>query len=362
MPFTRHRLAEIKEGNLRARCAICGQSWTSSAVRSACPGVPVYPFEETPTYLKTLTALSRERKYPPDPEQWDGAYRILKAPYYRLLYDERKAISRPLTEKQLAAKERQRATMRARYGCRLCERYYHKEDQQWFKDGVCNDCQSAAHGWNTLIEWARQMVQEEPLLLDIMTNPAARPISFTGRAPDCYYDAATDQHLVEWWRPETYQLVGYQVMAFTTGELERDVPRITSEADLFELRHIISPQSSALLPAPLVLVVSEVVADIAYRAAWPANTKGRERNPNLEILPRAYHYQARVGRSWKRILEVDSRGYTELEHLQVACRACSVPVEQEDTPIALMRKWILRVAAQEPLGGASMPGSEEEWS
>ena len=353
MPFTRHRLQAIKESNLRARCAICGQTWTSYDVRSACPGVPVNPFEQTPTYLKTLTALSRERKYPPDPDQWDGAYRILKAPYYRLLYDERKAIHKPLSAKRLAAKEKQQATMRARYGCRLCDRYYGKKDQDWFKDGVCSDCQNAARSWNTLIEWARRMVQEEPLLLEIFTNPVARPISFTGRAPDCYYDAATNQHLVEWWKPETYQLVGYQVMAFATGELERNVPRIREEADLYELRHFISPQSSALLPAPLVLMVSEVVADIAYRAAWPGNTKGRERNPNLEMLARAYHYQARTGRTWTRILEVDSRGYTELEHLQVACCACGIQIGQEDTPIALARKWILHVAAQEPIVIAS---------
>jgi len=39
MAFTRHRLQAIREGNLRARCSMCGQSWTSYDVRSVCPGV-----------------------------------------------------------------------------------------------------------------------------------------------------------------------------------------------------------------------------------------------------------------------------------------------------------------------------------
>jgi hypothetical protein len=83
---------------------------------SLLPGFVNHPWRGfLPGYLKTLTALEHERKYPPDPERWDGAYRILRAPYYRLVYDERKAMHVPLTEKQLAAIAKQKATMRARY-------------------------------------------------------------------------------------------------------------------------------------------------------------------------------------------------------------------------------------------------------
>ncbi|SRR5579885_1563863 len=347
MPFTKHRLQEIKEGNLRARCTICGQAWTSYDVRSACPGVPVYPFEETPSYLKTLTALERERKYPPDPEQWDGAYRILKAPYYRLLYDERKAEHRPLTEKQLAARDKQKATMRARYGCRLCDTYYRKEDQRWFRDGVCSRCQSAARSWNQLIDWARRLVVEQPLILDIFTEPAVRPIAFLGSAPNCYYDQATNKHLIEWWKPETYLLTGYQVMSLVTGELERKVEQLAREADVFELQHLISPQASALVPPPFVLMVSEVTADIVYHAV-SRGTK-RERSANLETLPRGYSYHARTGRAWTRILEVDSRGLDEREHLEKACVACGATISEKDSTAALLRKLVLRLAAQEPI-------------
>ena len=46
MSFTKHKLQEIKEGNLRASCRLCGQTWKSYHVRSACPGVAVYPFEQ----------------------------------------------------------------------------------------------------------------------------------------------------------------------------------------------------------------------------------------------------------------------------------------------------------------------------
>src|SRR6266496_5205072 len=57
MPFTTHELEEIREGNTRACCRRCGQTWTSWNVRSACPGVPVSAYEQIPAYLKTLTQL-----------------------------------------------------------------------------------------------------------------------------------------------------------------------------------------------------------------------------------------------------------------------------------------------------------------
>jgi len=208
---------------------------------------------------------------------------------------------------------------------------------------------SAARSWNQLIEWARRIVYEEPVLLDIFTNPTERPISFEGRAPDCYYNEAESRHLIEWHKPETYQLAGYQVMNFATGALERDVSRIIQEDDLFELRHFISPQSSLLLPAPLVLAVSSVVVDIAYRAAWPGTFKKRERSSNIETLPLAYHYHARTGRTWTRILEIDGRGHTERQHLEAAAMAIGVELQEAETPAAVLRRFVLHLATLETI-------------
>lgn len=246
----------------------------------------MYPFEELPAYLKTPTALWHVRKAPADLDKPDGAYKLLKAPYFRLVYDERKATAHPLTEKQLAAIEKQQATMRARYGCRLCDISYRKENQQWFRDGVCSRCQSAARSWNQLVEWARHMAQEEPLILDIFTEPTKRPVAWTGRASDVYYNEAENRHLIEWWKPETYLLTGYQMISLGTGELERKVDAFTSDDDIFELRHLISPQSSVHVPYPLVLMASAVARDIAHRGAFAGTPKG-ELNPNLETLPLA---------------------------------------------------------------------------
>lgn len=346
--MTLHRLEAIQEGNKRVRGTICRQAWGSSDKRSACPGAPVYAFEELPSSLKTPPALWCERKIPPDLDKPDGAYRILKAPYFRLVYDERKAIAQPLTEKQLAATAKQRATMRTRYGCRLCDTYYRKEDQQWFKGGVCSRCQSAARSWNYLIAWARHMAQEEPLILDIFTEPAGRPVAWTGRAPDISYNEATNKHLIEWWKPETYLLTSYQVMNLVTGEPERKVDALTNEGDIFELRHLIGPRPSVHVPSPLILMASAVARDIAHRGAFAGVRKG-ELNPNLETLPLAYHYQAQTGRTWTRILEVDSRGNTERDHLAYAVRTYGLTVESTESTATLLQRFVLHLAAQEPL-------------
>ena len=167
--------------------------------------------------------------------------------------------------------------------------------------------------WNQLIEWARQMVQEEPLILDIETEPSERPVAWTGRAADISYNEATNKHLIEWWKPETYLLTGYQAMSLVTGEL-----------------------------------ASAVARDIAHRGAFAGARKGKL-NPNLETLPLAYHSQARTGRTWTRILEVDNRGHTECEHLTYAVRTCDLTVSDADSTAMLLRRFALHVAAQEPL-------------
>lgn len=303
--------------------------------------MPVYDFERVPAYLKTLTTLARERKYPLDAHQWDGAYRILKAPYYRLLYDERKAVAKPLTEKLQQAVEKQRHTMREKYGCKLCDTYYRKADQQWFKDGICADCRNAARSWNELLAWARKLVHEEPVILAITTEPAERPPDFSGRAPGIYYDASRHRALIDWYKPETFRLLGYEVVTLS-GAVKRKVEHITTAEELAYVRHLVAPQ-----PAPLVLMISPAAAEIAFVGAT-AGERARQMNPNLETLPMAWDYQARVGRTWKRILEIDNpHGHTERDYLVYACQVCGVASEATVSIAHLLRRFVLHLAEQE---------------
>lgn len=346
MPLVRHNLIENAEK--KPTCTLCNQTWTSWKVRSACPGVPVYPFEETPPYLKTITSLERERKYPPDPNKWDGAYRVLKAPYYRLLYDERNAIYLPLTAKQIAANEKRKATQQERYGCRLCDTYYRKKDAARFSaDKVCQHCQNGRSSWNELIAWASHIVHEEPLILDIFTNPVVRPSTSTGKIPDCYYDPIERKMLFDCFEPTAYQITGYQTMHLLSGEIDRQVERITNEEELRYLQYLISPYTSLLLPSPFILMATSLAREITYHAAWSGYIEGtrREKNENMDAVPLGWHYVARTGRTWTRILEL-SAGYTERELLVQACNVCSISIREQESIASLIRRFALHLAAQ----------------
>jgi hypothetical protein len=167
-------------------------------------------------------------------------------------------------------------------------------------------------------------------------------------SPLSYFTRISVLGLIEWWKPETYLLTGYQVMNLATGELERKVDALTNDDDIFYLRHLIGPRSSVHVPYPLVLMVSAVARDIAHRGAFSGVRKG-ELNPNLELLPLAYHYHARTGRAWTRILEADVRGHTEHGHIAYACQACGLTVEDTESMATLLRRFVLHLAAQEPI-------------
>ena len=191
------------------------------------------------------------------------------------------------------------------------------------------------------------MKQEEALILDIRTDPPERPITFYGKAPSIYYDVHEDRHLIKWSDPATFPVIGYQTLDLLTGEIERDV-EITKEEDLFYLRHLITPRESRLVPYPLVLVVSTVVADLAYQCVISGWAGVNTRNPNLDTLPLGYSYHARVDRSWEGILQHD-RGHTEREHLLHTCQVLGVKLEGTETPGMLLRRLVLHLAEQDPI-------------
>lgn len=347
MPFTSHRLIAYEDK--KPTCLLCKQTWSSWKVRSACPGVPVYPFEEVPSYLKTFTALGRERKYPPDPDKWDGAYRVLKAPYYRLLYDERKAIHQPLTEKQIAANEKRKVTQRERYGCRLCDTYYRKEDVVHFsEDKVCLHCQNGKRSWNELLAWASHIMHEEPLILDIFTHPIERAVTDAGgKTPDCYYDPIERKMLFECFKPDAYQLIGYQTMHLLSGEIERRVEQIATQDELSYLQYLLSPYTSSLLPPPFVLMATSMAREIAYQAAWRGyGSEEHKKNENMDFVPKGYHYIARTGRTWTNILERGQHGHTERGMLEHACQTCDVVIGEQESIASMIRRFVLHLASQ----------------
>ncbi len=326
MPFTAHMLEQIGEKGKQAKCTVCQQTWTSRSVRSSCPGVPVFPFEALPAHLKTLTALQRERNYPPDPDKADGAYRILKAPYYRLVYDERKAIHRPLSEKQLATIEKRKEAMRTKYTCRICNTFstgrYERRD---FHKGVCNKCQYAIGRYNEQIAWAQSLLENKTILLDIQTEPEVLPYSVQEGTPI---------------------LISYTSMHLESGETLRQADMSTTE-DLYYIRHLVCPMYSALVPYPWVLMLygSELHT---VRYELERNAKGLYLfNPNLTELLVTTHieYTLEGNRpvsiySWRDIAW--NKGWTTRQTLEHICMLHGV--DREGSTAKIMRRFVLHLA------------------
>jgi len=301
-------------------------------VRSACPGVPVYLYEQTPSYLKTLTQLQRERKYPLDPEQWDGAYRVLKAPYYRLLYDERKAIHKPLTEKQLAAIARRKAATRQKYTCRVCHTFSTgRYDRRDFFDGVCNHCRYMTRRFNEQIEWARSLLDNQTVVLDIQTEPEIQP-----------YSAQEEKPL----------LTGYVAMDLETGAILQQAEMQRTE-DLYSLKYLVCPDFSALTPYPWVLNL-DPGALYAVRFELERNNKRGVYlfNPNLQELLATLHLEMALkdGRptsvyGWKDLPH--NQHMTARQVLEGVCILHEVP--PQGTTVELMRSLVLHLAALQPI-------------
>jgi len=336
MPFTTHRLEEIREGTARARCTRCGQTWTSWHVRSACPGVPVYPYEETPPYLKTLFALERERKYPPDPELWDGAYRILKAPYYRVLYEERKAIHKPLSEKQLAAIERRKAAIEQKYTCWICQTFSTgRHDRRSFFDGVCNQCRYLTRRYNEQIAWAQALLENQTVVLDLQTDPEVHPYSIQ--------------------EDEQPLLTGYTAMDLETGAILRHAEMKWTE-DLYYLKHLVCPDFSALEPYPWVLDLYPG-ALYAVRFELQRNAKGVYLfNPNLQGLLGTWNLELAIrdGRptsvfGWQDLPH--NKHMTARQVLEMVCTLHEVAAQ--GPTVELMRSLVLHLAALQPIELAS---------
>ncbi|HLV97366.1 MAG TPA: 3'-5' exonuclease [Ktedonobacterales bacterium] len=181
-----HQLETIHEGSARLCCTICQQTWTSKDVRSVCPGVPTFAswFSVPADRFVTWTEL-RRRHYTTSRAVPHAAVRIIKAPYYRYLYDLQRSTPITIAPERQQAIAKAKATSQAHYTCRMCQEYYTSPDERKaFVAQVCKHCQWEVREWNRRVAWAREMIQQEAVLLEVETykpdpKQPGQPVSCT---------------------------------------------------------------------------------------------------------------------------------------------------------------------------------------
>lgn len=95
-----------------------------------------------------------------------AAVRVLRAPYYRYLYDLELATPVLLSPEREAALAKAKQTSLARFTCRMCATYYASpHERQALVAQVCKHCQREEREWNRRVVWARELIQQEAVLL-----------------------------------------------------------------------------------------------------------------------------------------------------------------------------------------------------
>lgn len=139
-----------------------------------CPGVPTFsnwaavPAERFVTWMEL-----RRRHYTTSRAVPHAAVIILKSPYYRYLYDLERATLRALSPEREQAIAKAHSTSQAHYTCKMCDSYYTSPDERKaFVAQVCKHCQREVREWNRRVAWAREMVAQEAVLLEVETHQA----------------------------------------------------------------------------------------------------------------------------------------------------------------------------------------------
>jgi hypothetical protein len=121
----RHQLEAIREGSARLRCTICQQTWTSRNVRSTCPGVPTFATWSSVPADRFVTWMElRRRHFTTSRAVPHAAVRILKAPYFRYLYDLQRSTPLSLSPARESAVAKANATLSSHFTCRMCDTFY----------------------------------------------------------------------------------------------------------------------------------------------------------------------------------------------------------------------------------------------
>ena len=172
-----HQLEAIHDGSARLRCTVCQQTWTSRDVRSACPGVPTFAsWGSVPADRFVTWTELRRRHYTASRSVPHAAVRVLRAPYYRYLYDLQLATPVLLSPERQAALAKAKQTSLARYTCRMCGRYSaSSEERQALVAQVCRHCQREVRQWNQHVAWARELLQRQAVLVEVQMQPATEP-------------------------------------------------------------------------------------------------------------------------------------------------------------------------------------------
>ncbi len=133
-----HQLSLSEDGGYT--CALCQRRWRTKP-HTSCVGVPCYEYGCWPQHLYTATQLRRMKLKPPD--EPDGYYSLVKAPYRRLLYDIKKATPRRVpTLLQREAIAKMRAALVETYTCRGCgySDASHGRSRSGVRAGYCPAC------------------------------------------------------------------------------------------------------------------------------------------------------------------------------------------------------------------------------
>jgi len=353
-----HKLEKIKKGNNRYHCTVCLQTWTAEP-RIQCPGIPVL-YEKDPNF-QTLTNLASERYYPLDPAKPDAAYRTRTSPYYGWLYDKRKCEQKPLTPGQVAGKSKRSATMKERYGCALCDKYYSKKDQVHFHGRICPHCWVKGSDYNEFVQWAKNMVKAHCLVIDLVTTPEDRPRYDTGVSPLRYLTK-----MREYFDRDAYTLNGYRVLDLETGNIVKGM----------DLNSLLVPPSRNLADPPTVLVPSRFSLDVAYRSLGfdtRAHSYGIDRKSPYELNPELFLFSYNRyhschlyrDRDWVSLIPFDTNGreigLTEREYFEWLADLLGLQRNQiGNTAADLARHIVLYLAAQPEIDLNEEPRSKTD--
>lgn len=143
-------------------CIFCDRHFVYGKAYGECPRVKIYSYDQWPAGHLTERQL-KAKHLVPGPVRGAVWYQSKKVEGHWLwLYREDEATPNPLTEKQIAAREKALATKLANATCKLC----HRVKLYKLPDHICGDCRRV----NEEIQWARNLLLGKFFILDFETT------------------------------------------------------------------------------------------------------------------------------------------------------------------------------------------------